>query len=178
MRRLILLRHAKTRRESASGIDRDRALDERGRGDAATMGVWLARTNHRPDLVFVSTATRARETWDLMAPSLPATRKENVADLYGAGPQELLQIIHSAEPDDPGSLMIVGHNPGLHELALGLATKGEAAARQELSSHLPTTGVAIIDFPGDWTNVALGKGNLLLFMSPKLLKETSGSIRR
>jgi phosphohistidine phosphatase len=71
--------------------------------------------------------------------------------------------------------MVVGHNPGMHELALMLAGSGDAAGRQALADNLPTSGLAVFDFTtNDWNEVAFRRGKLVLFVSPKLLKQASG----
>ena len=88
---------------------------------------------------------------------------------------QLLQTIHNASVTDPKRLMLVGHNPGMHELAIALAGSGDPAGRGALADNLPTTGLAIFDFDiDDWGDVGLRRGRLELFVSPKLLKQTSG----
>ena len=177
MRRLLLLRHAKTESDAPSGRDRDRPLAARGRKDAAELGAWLAgRPSLLPDLALVSTAVRARETWDivqqLISAAAPQGMAANLPDLYGAEPAQLLAIIRSAATDDPERLMIVGHNPGLHEIALGLIGGGNAAGQAALADNFPTSGLAVIDFTvRSWDGVAFRGGQLVRFVSPKLLKE-------
>lgn len=176
MRRLILLRHAKTERDAPSGKDRDRRLDERGHHDGAEIGQWLALNDYRPDLVLVSTATRTQETWELLRAAMPSTRAKHLPELYGADPSELLSIIRDAAAADPQCLLILAHNPGLHELALGLISGGDAAGRRALAANLPTAGVVVIDFDtDDWSDVSFRSGQLERFASPKLLREWSGS---
>jgi phosphohistidine phosphatase len=69
--------------------------------------------------------------------------------------------------------MVVGHNPGMHELALALTDGGDAAGRRALADNLPTSGLAVFDFAtNDWNDVAFRRGRLVLFVSPKLLKQT------
>jgi phosphohistidine phosphatase len=173
MRRLLLLRHAKTENDAPTGKDVDRRLDDRGRVDAAAMGAWLNRNPPLPDLVCVSTAVRARQTWDVIAAELTVSQPvvAHLDELYAAGPAELLAVIRAAAEQDPQQLMIVGHNPGLHELALGLTGRGDAEAQQALDANLPTSGLALIEFPiDDWDEVAFRGGRLLRFLSPKLLK--------
>src|SRR5882724_1750361 len=125
MRRLMLLRHAKTENDAPSGRDEDRRLDDRGRRDAAEIGSWIARHPPAPDSVLVSPATRAHQTWETAWESMkglvPQPPLELLPELYGADPAQLLQIIHTASATDPQRLMIIGHNPGMHELALALA---------------------------------------------------------
>lgn len=175
MRRLILLRHAKTERDAPSGKDRDRRLDERGHHDGAEIGRWLAAENYRPDLVLVSTATRAQETWELVRAAMPTVSARHLPELYSADPSELLRAVHSTAKADPKCLMIVAHNPGLHELALALIAGGDAAGRRALDANLPTSGVVVIDFKiDDWDDIGFRGGQLERFASPKWLREESG----
>ena len=178
MRRLMLLRHAKTENEAPSGRDQDRRLDKRGRGDAAEIGAWIGRHPPFPDSVLVSPAIRAHQTWeiawDAMKDRVPEPQVELIPELYGAGPSQLLQTIREASAADPQRLMLVGHNPGMHELALALTGSGDAAGRRALADNLPTSGLAVFDFAvDDWADVAFRRGRLLLFVTPKLLKQAS-----
>ena len=179
MRRLMLLRHAKTENDAPSGRDQDRRLDKRGRHDAAEIGGWIGRHPPFPDVVLVSHAIRAHQTWEIAWEAIkdlvPQPQVELVPELYGADPAQLLQIIREASAADPKLLMLVGHNPGMHELALALAGSGDAAGRTALADNLPTSGLAIFDFAiDDWADVAFRRGRLVSFVSPKLLKQTSG----
>jgi len=178
MRRLMLLRHAKTESDAPSGEDIDRRLDQRGHADSAAMGNWMAQHNHAANLVLVSTAVRARQTWEiigpLLAPIMPHASVAHLPELYIADPADLMHIVHGAATHDPRSLLIVGHNPGLHELALGLSGDGNAEARRALAGNLPTSGLVAIDFKiDDWRKVSFQRGRLELFVSPKLLPKSS-----
>ena len=182
MRRLLLLRHAKTENDAPSGQDQDRRLDDRGRLDAAAIGGWIGRRPPLPDTVLVSTAVRTQQTWEIAREAMrdaakdfaPQPQVEFLAELYGADPTLLLQIIRMAEATDPKRLMVIGHNPGMHELALALAGSGDAAAKKALEDNLPTTGLAIFDFAiEDWNEVAFRRGTLVRFTSPKLLRQAS-----
>jgi len=176
MRRLMLLRHAKTETDAPSGRDQDRRLDDRGHKDAARMGEWIAHHPPFPDTVLVSPAVRAKQTWDLaweaMKDRVEAPEVELLPELYGADPAQLLETIRTATiPANPKRLMLVGHNPGMHELALMLMGSGDADGRKALADNLPTSGLAIFDFDvKDWAHVAYRHGKLVLFVSPKLLK--------
>ena len=178
MRRLMLLRHAKTEHDAPSGHDQDRRLDERGRLDAAAIGTWIGRHPPLPDAVLVSTAVRARQTWEIARDAMKNAvrvhqpRVELLDELYGAEPTQLLRLIRLAEVTNPARLMLIGHNPGMHELALMLAGSGDAAAKKSLEDNLPTAGLAILDFAvDDWNGVAFRRGELVRFTSPKLLKQ-------
>jgi phosphohistidine phosphatase len=178
MRRLMLLRHAKTEHDAPSGRDQDRRLDERGRRDAAEMGNWIARHPPFPEAVMVSPAVRAKQTWETvweaMRDRVPEPQVEFLPELYGADPTQLLRSIRAAVATDPKGLMVVGHNPGMHELALALAGSGEPAARRALADNLPTTGLAVFEFAAKgWDDLAFRHGRLVLFLTPKLLKQTS-----
>ena len=180
MRRLMLLRHAKTEHDAPTGRDQDRRLDERGRLDAAAIGTWIGRHPPLPDAVLVSTAVRAQQTWEIARDAMkdavrdqpPQPKVELLDELYGAEPTQLLRLIRLAEVTNPARLMLIGHNPGMHELALMLAGSGDAAAKKSLEDNLPTAGLAILDFAvDDWNGVAFRRGELVRFTSPKLLKQ-------
>src|ERR1700693_4547489 len=97
MRHLMLLRHAKTEKDSATGNDRDRRLNAGGREDAPALGRYIATHKLAPQLVLVSPAARARETWELVAEELQsAPPHEIVHDLYGADAGQLLHIARTA----------------------------------------------------------------------------------
>jgi phosphohistidine phosphatase len=177
MRRLMLLRHAKTETDAPSGKDQDRRLDDRGRNDAAEIGGWMTRHPPFPDSVLVSPAVRAHQTWEIawqaMKKRVPEPEVELVPELYGADPAQLLLTIREASTADPKTLMLVGHNPGMHELALALAGSGDAMGRRALADNLPTSGLAVFDFEiDDWADVAFRRGRLVQFVSPKLLKQS------
>ena len=123
---------------------------------------------------------RAYQTWEIAREAMkdaigkkaPRPQVDFVPELYGAEPTQLLQIIRMAEVADPERLMLIGHNPGMHELALMLTGSGEASAKKALEDNLPTAGLAIIDFAtDDWSEVAFRRGKLARFTSPKLLKQ-------
>ncbi|WIW44273.1 histidine phosphatase family protein [Bradyrhizobium sp. 62B] len=176
MRRLMLLRHAKTEIDAPSGRDQDRRLDDRGHRDAAQIGDWIATHPPFPDTVLVSHAVRARQTWDTawaaMKDRVPVPEVEILPELYGADPAQILDSIRTATaPANPRQLLLVAHNPGMHEAALMLMGGGDPAGAKALADNLPTSGIAIFDFDvKDWGDVAYRRGKLVLFTSPKLLR--------
>ncbi|UPJ56483.1 histidine phosphatase family protein [Bradyrhizobium sp. 192] len=176
MRRLMLLRHAKTETDAPSGRDQDRRLDDRGDKDAARIGDWIATHPPFPDTVLVSHAVRARQTWDTaweaMKDRVPTPQVEILPELYGADPAQILDSIRTATaPADPKQLLLVAHNPGMHEAALMLMGGGDPDGARALADNLPTAGLAIFDFDvKDWGDVAYRRGRLVLFTSPKLLR--------
>src|ERR1700737_3072587 len=146
MRRLMLLRHAKTEHAGRWGRERGRRLDQRADGDATEIGGWIGRHPPFPDSVLVSHAIRAHQTWDIaweaMKDRVRAPQVEILPELYGADAAQLLQTIREQSAADPKRLMLVGHNPGMHELALALASSGDAAGRKALADNLPTSALA------------------------------------
>lgn len=176
MRLLILLRHAKTERASLTGRDHDRELDERGQSDAPAMGRYLQQHDLLPDLTLVSSAKRTQQTWDRVAIQFarPAA-SETLDDLYGASASELLAIARMAggraSDADLTSLMIIAHNPGLHEFALDLIPHEQRESEPDLQDNLPTSGLVVIDFAiDDWNDVTPGQGVLHRFATPRRLK--------
>jgi phosphohistidine phosphatase len=114
MHTLILLRHGKAETTSGAGGDFERGLTERGKSDSALIGQTLARAGIAPDLVLVSTARRAVETWEAARAAFPNARVAPARELYHAAPEALAEAIEAAGAAVL-SLMVVGHNPGLHE---------------------------------------------------------------
>jgi phosphohistidine phosphatase len=126
MHRLILMRHAKTERAAESGLDRDRALTERGRADAILMGTVLANKGLRPDLALVSPAVRTRQTWEAMHDALGDVELRIEPRLYDASPEVIRRLVQDAE-DQTGCLLVVAHNPGVHLAALDYLTESAAS---------------------------------------------------
>ncbi len=150
MDRLILMRHGKAEQHAASGGDFERALAPRGQSDATLMGKVLAKADLSPDLALVSSARRTRQTWDAASAAFPKARSEHRRDLYHADAQDVLAAIRDEDPDS-GTVMVVGHNPGLHELALRMAMGGPAdpALLAKLRSKFPTSTVAVFSIDPD-----------------------------
>jgi phosphohistidine phosphatase len=144
----MLLRHAKTKRAKAGEQDRDRKLKKRGRADAPTIGAYMADHGLIPDLALVSPAGRAQDTWALVADAFDKKTRVQLDDrIYNASPEKLLAVI--TEPRKARSLVIVGHNPSLHEFALLLIASGDVDAREQLHDNLPTSGLVVMDLPID-----------------------------
>jgi phosphohistidine phosphatase len=167
-RRLVLLRHAKS--DWPDVADHERPLAKRGRRDAPVVGRWLGASGYVPDAVVCSTALRARETWELAAAGLavaapgvsPAVRYE--PRVYGAAVLSLLMLVREFDPAWRTAL-IVGHNPGLAELIVGLASPDAEAPHA-----FPTAAVAVLGLPGPWAEAAQGEGRLLAFIVPAELR--------
>ncbi|MFL5295218.1 MAG: SixA phosphatase family protein [Phenylobacterium sp.] len=147
MDRLILFRHGKAEAESASGDDFDRRLAPRGERESAQMGATLADLGLKPDLVLVSPAARARDTWAAAEPSFPQAKVSFDEGLYHA---DSGAIRHAAERagKKARTVMVVGHNPGLQELAVRLLMEGSApsALVGRAQRQFPTAAAAVFLF--------------------------------
>jgi len=179
MRRLMLLRHAKTETSAPSGQDHDRRLDDRGHSDAAEIGRWIGAHPPLPDGVLVSTAVRARQTWDIareaMRDQAPPAAVDFLDELYGAEPEQLIATIRAMVATDPKRLLLVGHNPGFHELALLLINHRDDAGRNALAANLPTAGLVILDFAiEDWDGIGFGRARFVNLVTPKLIRASGG----
>ena len=167
---LTLLRHAKSSWDDPSLSDIDRPLNGRGRAAAPVMGALMRREGLRPDHVLCSPSARTRQTLDLVRAELkklgPAELRES---LYHATPVTLLRAIHGA-PETARHLLLVGHNPGLQQLAVWLTGGGPAAKRRGLAEKLPTGSLVVLTFEVTrWLDVKPGSGHLRLFARPREL---------
>lgn len=174
MRRLLLLRHSKAERSEPGTKDLSRVLIDRGRKDAAKIGIYMAAHALVPDRVILSPAARVQETWKYAAAALhPAPAAMTAERIYDATPHSILAVIKDT-PASAHTLMVIGHNPGLHELALMLIAAGDVDARERLREKLPTSGLIIIDFAFDnWNKLHPQSGRLERFVSPKSLEEAT-----
>ncbi len=171
MRRLILFRHAKAEPSESGLEDRARVLIERGRKDAGKIGAYMKSHALVPDRVVISPAARTQETWKFTAAAFrPAPGATTADPLYEATPHAIFGVIKEA-PAAAHTLMVVAHNPGLHEVALMLIASGDIDARERLREKLPTAGLVVIDFAfDDWSKLHPQSGRLERFVSPKSLE--------
>jgi phosphohistidine phosphatase len=169
MRRLLLLRHAKTERAEPGERDRDRKLTKRGRADAAVIGAYMARHGLTPDLVLVSPSKRTQETWALLAQAFDKAPKFLTEErIYDANTQALIEVISAAR--GAHCLLVVGHNPGLHDVAMQLIASGDVTARERVVEKLPTSGLVVIDLAfDDWSKLHRHGGRLERYVTPKLV---------
>lgn len=179
MKRLILLRHAKSSWTDSSLDDHARPLSPRGVRAAPAMARWLADEGWVPDRVLSSDATRTRQTWDLVsetwaARSIPLPEVGFRPGLYLASPRRILGVL-AQEGGDATTVLVVGHNPGLHDLARTLMVPGSAKSQERLDRKFPTGAAAILEFSADrWNHLAVSEGRLVAFMRPKDLPEAKG----
>jgi len=171
MRRLLLLRHAKSN-WPAGVADRERPLAARGREAAPVMGRYLAEELLLPDLVLISPALRTAETWHLVAPMLPEKPGTHVEPrIYEAKPERLLRVVQETEPG-VRTLLMIGHNPGFEEFAALLTGHGDRYASARMAQKYPTCGLAVLDFAiEDWRDVEARGARLDRFVTPASLGE-------
>ncbi|MBD0736542.1 SixA phosphatase family protein [Streptomyces sp. CBMA29] len=163
-RTIVLLRHAKA--DWPSVADHERPLADRGRLDAAAAGLRFADDGITPDVALCSTSVRTRETWKLAAHEMPHRPKTVYEErLYEASLGDLLALLTETS-DEVGSLLLIGHNPGMHALADALAGTAEGDTGTRMTRGFPTAAFAVVTFPGSWKSVEHGVGRLTAFWAP------------
>lgn len=167
---LSLLRHAKSDWSTPGMDDFDRPLAPRGQEAAPRMGAYMAHEGLKPQLILCSAAVRTRQTLDLVLPHLAGKPEISFErGLYLASASSLLHRLQQV-PDAIAHVMLVGHDPGMHEVAMALAGHGEAASLRALARKFPTAGLAVIAFDAvHWSDCAARTGRLLRFVTPKTL---------
>lgn len=170
---LYLLRHAKSSWDHPSLSDFDRPLAARGREAAPRMGRLMRDNSHAPELVLCSPALRARQTKDLVLDVLDYDPEVRLMDgLYNFGDGTGLLHIIQQIGSECSSLLVIGHNPSIENLAIKLAGSGKSSDLKAMARKYPTAALAIMEFDeDDWREVRSGKGKLLSFTRPKALNE-------
>ena len=172
MKGLYLIRHAKSSWDDPTLADHDRPLARRGRRAAKVMAQHLGRKGIAPELVLCSPSTRTRETLTRIAPGLGKHADVRIEpELYAASAAALLEVLHGV-PDEVESVMLIGHNPGIQDLALSLAPAGSESAR--VRSKFPTAALATLQLNGSWRELAPGGAELVSFVKPKELSRGAG----
>ena len=175
VRRLYLLRHAKSSWDAPELADVNRPLAPRGRRDAEAMAGYMEQQGIVPALVLCSPARRARQTVKPLRKWLPEGAIVIDEKLYAAPAEQLHQRVREI-PDGVQSAMLVAHEPGIRELALLLAGTGDAEARARMEEKFPTGALAALEVPADhWRSIASGDAELLWFVTPKSLRERVAS---
>jgi phosphohistidine phosphatase len=164
---LYLLRHAKSSWADPTLADRERPLAPRGRRDAKRIADHLRRVGCEPELVLCSSAARTRETLELVRPALGASMVVLEDALYAASSGELLARVRLV-PDAVASVMLIGHNPGLHQLGLALALAGDELER--LAAKFPTGALATLACGTAWSRLAPVEATLTAYIVPKQLR--------
>lgn len=164
---LYLLRHAKSDWEEPL-TDHERPLAARGVRDATAAGRLLAVRGWRPDLVLCSTAVRTVQTWQrASAAGADAGEVQQTDAIYEASTGQLLGLVQET-PEAVGSLMLIGHGPGLPGLAVTLGSRPEPQdAWSRLDEGYPTAGLTVLRLPGPWASAAADTADLLAFEVPR-----------
>lgn len=165
MLRLMLLRHAKAVPHDAAP-DFDRALDERGRGEAADVGIYLHAEQLWPDLALVSPSLRTRQTWELASTQLAGVKKQFEDPLYDADADRLRAILRSTG-GSVRTVLICGHNPGIEDFATSSVGFGDRYAFARMKGHFAPAALAVLDFDVDqWHDVQPNMARLDRFRLP------------
>lgn len=169
MSTLFLLRHAKSSWDDPALPDHDRPLAPRGIKAARRMAGHMQSEGISPELVLCSSARRTRDTLALLEPALGRTVAVEIEDeLYGAGPSDLIERLRRVDAE-LDAVMMIGHNPGLQDLAIELAGGGEAEALEELHEKFPTAALATLELTGSWAALAPGAATMTGLVLPRRL---------
>jgi phosphohistidine phosphatase len=164
---LYLLRHAKSSRDEPLP-DRQRPLSARGHRDARGVGSLLAARGWRPDLVLCSGAVRTRQTWELAAAAGAEAAEVRFVDAIYEAPADRLAGLVRETPEAVGGLLLVGHAPGLPDLAETLGRRPEPrGVWARMDAKYPTSGLAVLRVPGAWAQAAAGSAELVAFEVPR-----------
>jgi len=165
VKHLWILRHGKAVQDGRDGDDHARALTGRGRRQTVQVAAFLAAQRAAgaatPDLVLSSSAVRARRTAEAVHGALgDGVPLDIERALYGADPDDVVDRLRLV-PDETASVMVVGHNPTLHQLAVLVDAPDDDAGRRRLDEGFPTAALAVIALDiSSWTQLAPGSGRL------------------
>ncbi len=171
MKRLFLLRHAKSSWDDPHAADHDRPLAPRGRKAAKEIAAYMKDKRFEPSIVLCSSALRARQTWEIAAPAFPnRTAVEIEPSLYRAGKEELMSRLRSIPPE-VSSVLLIGHNPAMQELVVTLAC--ESGQLQSIRKKFSTAALAVLEAQiSDWKELEPAAAELTDFVIPKRLPES------
>jgi phosphohistidine phosphatase len=167
MRTLILLRHLKSSWDDPGLPDHDRPLAPRGRRAGTRIRREIQDEGIAPQLVLCSSAVRAVGTWKAICAGVPEGRRVEIEPgLYAASAESLLGRLRRV-PDELETVLLIAHNPGIGDLALGLAGTGDAKALERMQAKYPTGGLATLTFEGSWTDLGWAGTQLVEFVVPR-----------
>ena len=176
MKRIFLLRHAKTEKSASHGSDHERELVARGRANATEMARWIGYNSLRPDVILCSSATRTQQTYQQLKEALSFLPDAIITpNLYLASAGDILYEINNIK-NNPASVMIIGHNPGIKEFCVQLADDDRPQLVDAIALNFPTCALAAFEVDcANWDDVIPGTGRLLEYMHPARLPEISTS---
>jgi len=167
MRTLILLRHLKSSWDLPGLPDHDRPLAPRGRRAGRRIRRDIQDERIAPRLVLCSSAVRAVQTWKAIRSGVPDGRRVRIEPgLYGASADSLLERLRGV-PDDVDTALLIAHNPGIGDLALGLTSTGDTHALERMQAKYPTGGLATLTFEGSWADLGWDGARLVRFVVPR-----------
>lgn len=172
MKKIVLLRHAKSSWKDVTLDDHDRPLNARGRSAAPAIGEWLRYRKHLPDTILCSSSARTRETVKGVAGAVPALPvPEYDPGLYHASPADMLHRLQALGPGT-GTVMLVGHQPGLGSLVRLLSNGTESRRCARAFEHFPTAAAAVLEVDvEDWADLAYGTARFVDFAKPRELMD-------
>ena len=168
MKTVHLLRHAKSSWKDPTLNDHERALSKRGRAAAKAMAKHLEREKMAPDVVLCSTAVRAKETLDPIAKRLRPAKVVFEAGVYEGAQRKLWKYL-LAVPEPVQTVLMIGHNPGLRDLASELADAGSLNQLPSSEGKFPTGALASFSFDGMWKDLQPHSAHLISFVAPRQL---------
>jgi len=175
VRQLLLLRHAKSSWDDPRLSDHSRPLSSRGRDAAARMGEAMRTLDLSPDVVLVSSARRTLQTLELLLPFPETPITEPMNALYLATAPQMLGVLHTIA-ETVRSVLLIGHNPGLHELAQMLTGSArDQAETKRMAARYPTAALAEFAVPGPWHALGPGGARLVRFLRPRDLPLPAGA---
>lgn len=170
MKKLILLRHAKSSWADVSLDDHDRPLNRRGKDAAPVIGAWLHHRGHHPDVIVSSSSKRTLQTIELMQPAMPNLPEPIIERrLYHSTPPEMRDRV-TMLPNHAACAMLVGHQPGLGSLLRLLADGSERSRCRRAYEHFPTAAAAVLELPiQTWADLCFGIAHFVDFAKPREL---------
>ncbi|MEM8790632.1 MAG: histidine phosphatase family protein [Pseudomonadota bacterium] len=175
MKKVILLRHAKSSWSDPTVEDHDRPLNKRGKAAAPVIAQWLAHRKHLPDTVLCSSAKRTRQTVKRMKEILPDLPSPEVdKSLYHAPPDDMRNRLSSL-PKDCDTVLLVGHQPGIGALTRKLSADVVRPRCARAFEHFPTGAAAVLEFDiKNWSELDYKSARFVDFAVPRELKERDG----
>ena len=167
------MRHAKSSWDDPRLSEHARPLNPRGRAAAAAMRTAMHEMGIAPDLVLVSSARRTLQTLEALEPWDDSPLVEPMDALYLAHPAQILAALHGVA-ETVRSVLILGHNPGMYDLALDLAGPGDSLMRRRLDEGFPSGSLAEFSFVGTWSDLTPGQARLMRFLAPRDLSPAGG----
>lgn len=165
---LYILRHAKAETGAPHQDDHSRRLVDRGVEAAQIVGAYMFRQGIKPVKVLCSDAVRTRETWAQIEANYPSPNVEFTRKLYLCSAHEMLGLL-SGLPEAVSFVLLVAHNPGIHQLCLKLGQQGDEDVIDAMHLKFPTAALATIELDSSWSDVRAAVGRLVDYVTPKML---------